>query len=86
MSTLQPSPVTVPADPVGFQTDEPLRVRQVATALRVSERTAYYLVASGRLPSYRTGTGRGSIRIQRSDFRAYLKSEGIPLSAVVPVG
>ena len=60
------------AELAGYGSDEPLRVTQVARALGISNETAYREVRSGRLPSYRVGTGRGTIRIPRADFRAYL--------------
>ncbi|WP_405018141.1 helix-turn-helix domain-containing protein [Kitasatospora sp. NBC_00070] len=73
------APAALLAELTGYQSDEPLRVKQIAPALGVSAETAYREVQSGRLPSYRVGTGRGTIRIQRADFRAYLKARGIPI-------
>ncbi|GGV07383.1 hypothetical protein GCM10010495_19640 [Kitasatospora herbaricolor] len=78
MSTSELSPVALLADLAGYGSDEPLRVVPVARALGISPETAYREVKSGRLPSYRVGTGRGTIRIRREDFRAYLKAQGIP--------
>ena len=43
-----------------------LTVRDTAASLKVSGSLVYQLVAAGKLPCYRIGTGRGAIRI-RSD-------------------
>ncbi|WP_438494123.1 helix-turn-helix domain-containing protein [Streptomyces asiaticus] len=58
----------------------PLRVKDIAAALRVDPSTVYAEIKSGRLPSYRVGTGRGTIRISRVAFRTYLAERGIPAS------
>ncbi|PBC79041.1 excisionase family DNA binding protein [Streptomyces sp. TLI_235] len=79
MSTASLSQTALLAELAGYGSDEPLRVVQVARALGVSDETAYREVRSGRLPSYRVGTGRGTIRIQREAFRAYLKARSIPV-------
>lgn len=60
--------------PVG----EPLRVKTIAAALRVTDATVYAEIKSGRLPSYRIGQGRGTIRVSRSAFAQYLAERGIP--------
>lgn len=60
------------------QQDEPLRVKTIATALRVDPSTVYSEIRSGRLKSYRVGTGRGTHRVPRAAFRAYLAERGIP--------
>jgi excisionase family DNA binding protein len=62
--------------PVG----EPLKVKDIATALRVDSSTVYAEIKSGRLPSYRVGTGRGTIRVARTAFQQYLAERGIPTS------
>ncbi|MEV0533641.1 excisionase family DNA-binding protein [Kitasatospora sp. NPDC050463] len=62
-----------------YASDEPLKVRQIAHALGVSDDTVYREIQDGRLPSYRVGRGRGLIRVQRSAFRTYLKALGIPI-------
>lgn len=59
---------------------EPLRVNDIATALRVSVHTVYAEIKAGRLASYRIGTGRGTIRVSRTAFTAYLEARGIPTS------
>ncbi|MCU7822640.1 helix-turn-helix domain-containing protein [Kitasatospora sp. DSM 101779] len=82
MSTASLSQAALLAELAGYGSDEPLRVVQVARALGVSDETAYREVRSGRLPSYRVGTGRGTIRIQREAFRAYLKARGIPVGVL----
>ncbi|MFE0470531.1 helix-turn-helix domain-containing protein [Streptomyces sp. NPDC058947] len=58
----------------------PLRVQEVAIALRVDRATVYREIAAGRLDSYRVGSGRGTIRIPRSSFTQYLADRGIPTS------
>ncbi|MFG2130512.1 helix-turn-helix domain-containing protein [Streptomyces sp. NPDC048751] len=62
--------------PVG----EPLRVKTIAEALRVTDATVYAEIKSGRLPSYRIGQGRGTIRVSRAAFTKYLAERGIPAS------
>lgn len=59
---------------------EPLRVKDIATALRVDASTVYAEIKSGSLPSYRVGTGRGTIRVSRAAFTQYLTDRGIPTS------
>ncbi|MGC9409802.1 helix-turn-helix domain-containing protein [Streptomyces sp. DZ1-3] len=56
----------------------PLRVKDIATALRVNSATVYAEIKSGRLPSYRVGQGRGTIRVSRAAFAQYLTDRGIP--------
>ncbi|MER5867637.1 helix-turn-helix domain-containing protein [Kitasatospora sp. NPDC002040] len=64
------------AELVGFDSDEPLQVKQIAAALGTTKWTVHREVNSGRLPHYRIGSG---IRIERSAFRAYLKDHNIPV-------
>ncbi|MGW3273957.1 helix-turn-helix domain-containing protein [Streptomyces kronopolitis] len=59
---------------------EPLRVKDIATALRVTDATVYAEIKSGRLPSYRVGQGRGTIRVSRTVFAQYLAERGIPVA------
>lgn len=59
---------------------EPLRVKEIAAALRVAPPTVYAEIRSGRLASYRVGTGRGTIRVSRETFKNYLTEQGIPAS------
>lgn len=58
----------------------PLGVRLIAIALRVDQTTIYREIKSGRLPSYRVGSGRGTIRVSRPAFMQYLDDRGIPMS------
>jgi excisionase family DNA binding protein len=46
-----------------------LTVREVATALRVSNMTVYRLVSSGELPSVKVGR---SVRLRAEDVEGYL--------------
>ncbi|MFF7020672.1 helix-turn-helix domain-containing protein [Streptomyces klenkii] len=57
-----------------------LQVKDVAAALRKHSSVIYREIQSGRLPAYRVGTGRGTIRIARRAFREYLAARGIPAS------
>lgn len=59
---------------------EPLRVKDIAAALRVSTDSVYAEIKAGRLASYRVGVGRGTHRVSRSAFTAYLAERGIPTS------
>lgn len=59
---------------------DPLRVKDIATALRVDSTTVYREITAGRLESYRIGTGRGTIRVSRAAFLQYLAERGIPTS------
>lgn len=58
----------------------PLRVKEVAAALRVDASTIYLAIRQGDLPAYRVGAGRGTIRISRAAFDQYLADRGIPAS------
>lgn len=58
----------------------PLRVKDIASALQVDKATVYREIQSGRLPAYRVGSGRGTIRISRTAFTQYLADRGIPAS------
>lgn len=57
---------------------EPLRVKDIAAALRVDSSTVYAEIKAGRLVSYRVGQGRGTIRVSRTAFAQYLADRGIP--------
>lgn len=45
-----------------------LTVKQSATRLGVSKSLVYQLCAAGKLPHYRVGIGRGTIRIEEQDL------------------
>ncbi|CAM5561399.1 helix-turn-helix domain-containing protein [Streptomyces parvulus] len=66
--------------PAQMQASEsgPLRVKDVAAALRINNATVYAEIKAGRLPSYRVGQGRGTIRVSRAAFAQYLTDRGIP--------
>lgn len=68
--------LTVPASQQAAH--PPLRVQDIAIALRVDKATVYREIAAGRLPSYRVGSGRGTIRVPRAAFSEYLTERGIP--------
>ncbi|MCX4801754.1 helix-turn-helix domain-containing protein [Streptomyces sp. NBC_01214] len=58
----------------------PLNVRIIADAMRLDRATIYREIGAGRLPSYRVGSGRGTIRVSRAAFMQYLDDRGIPAS------
>lgn len=61
-----------------------LTVADVAKWLTVSSSLVYQLVESGKLPVYRIGNGRGSIRFRPEDIEGYLntcRSERMPVPA-----
>ncbi|WP_406255436.1 helix-turn-helix domain-containing protein [Streptomyces chartreusis] len=61
-------------------TGEPLKVRDIAAALRVDSSTVYRLIDAGQLAAYRIGSGRGTIRVSRAAFEQYLAVRNIPTS------
>ena len=50
-----------------------LTVQDVADLLKVSNSLVYNLIASGKIPSHRIGTGRGAIRVRRDDLDQYVR-------------
>ncbi|MFD9444246.1 helix-turn-helix domain-containing protein [Streptomyces sp. NPDC060006] len=69
-----------PAPEQAAERTEPLRVKDIAAALRVDKSTVYVEIKTGSLASYRVGSGRGTIRISRAAFSQYLAERGIPTS------
>ncbi|MYW66292.1 helix-turn-helix domain-containing protein [Streptomyces sp. SID8379] len=69
--------LTAPAPEQGAS-GGPLKVKDIAAALRVDATTIYREINTGQLSSYRIGTGRGTIRVSRSAFAQYLADRGIP--------
>jgi excisionase family DNA binding protein len=69
-----------PAQTQATERKEPLRVKDIAAALRVTTATVYAEITAGRLSSYRIGQGRGTIRVPRAAFTQYLVERGIPAS------
>lgn len=69
-----------PAQTQAPERQGPLRVKDIATALRVEPGTVYAEIKAGRLSSYRVGQGRGTIRVSRAAFIQYLNDRGIPVS------
>lgn len=59
-------------------TSQPLKVKDIAAAMRVDSSTVYRLIDAGQLAAYRIGSGRGSIRVSRAAFAEYLEARGIP--------
>lgn len=71
---------TLPAQTQVNERTTPLRVKDIAAALRVDRSTVYAEIRAGRLSSYRVGAGRGTIRVPRAAFTDYLAERGIPTS------
>lgn len=69
--------LTAPA-PTQAATGEPLKVKDIAAALRVDSSTVYREIGAGQLAAYRIGSGRGTIRVSRAAFAQYLAERGIP--------
>ncbi len=51
-----------------------LTVRDIAARLRCGVSTAYELVRSGRIQSFRIGRSGGSIRVSEEQLQVYLES------------
>ena len=51
-----------------------LTVRDAAEQLQVSAACVYRIVQSGRLPCYRIGNGRGTVRIAEEDLAEYVSA------------
>lgn len=68
----------IPPTETQASASEPLRVKDIAAAMRMTRQTVYAEIKSGRLPSYRIGQGRGTIRVSRTAFADYLTERGIP--------
>ncbi|MFV0136357.1 helix-turn-helix domain-containing protein [Streptomyces sp. HMX87] len=68
----------MPAQTQATERKEPLRVKDIARALHVTNATVYAEIKAGRLESYRVGQGRGTIRVSRAAFTQYLADRGIP--------
>lgn len=62
-----------------------LSIKQVAERLRASPATIYRLCDSGKLPSYRVGVGRGTIRVREEDLQKFTEgAKGQPLRVEPP--
>ncbi len=53
-------------------TDEVLTIKEVATMLKVGEKTAYTLAQSRELPGFKVG---GQWRFRRSDIQAWISAQ-----------
>lgn len=69
-----------PAPEQAAEPTAPLKVKDIAVALRVSTDSVYAEIKAGRLASYRIGVGRGTHRVSRTAFSQYLEARGIPAS------
>jgi len=52
--------------------DEILTIQEIAIFLKIKEKTAYDLVAKGKLPGFKVG---GSWRFRRSDIETWIDSK-----------
>ena len=52
--------------------DEIMTLKEVAEYLKVAEKTAYRLVAEGKLPGFKVG---GSWRFKRADIESWIASQ-----------
>lgn len=52
--------------------DEILTLKEVASYLKVAEKTAYRLAAEGRLPGFKVG---GSWRFKRQDIERWIETQ-----------
>lgn len=53
-------------------TDEIMTLKEVAEYLKVAEKTAYRLVAEGKLPGFKVG---GSWRFKRADIEQWIAQQ-----------
>ncbi|EKD4047504.1 helix-turn-helix domain-containing protein [Vibrio parahaemolyticus] len=53
-------------------TDQILTLKEVATYLKLAEKTAYRLASEGKLPGFKVG---GSWRFKREDLDAWIDSQ-----------
>lgn len=64
-----------------------ITVKQAATRLGVSKSLIYQLCAIGKLPHYRVGIGRGTIRIEERDLDAVknLRASDLYIRPTIPL-
>ena len=53
-------------------TDQILTLKEVADYLKLTEKTAYRLVAEGKLPGFKVG---GAWRFKREDLEAWIEAQ-----------
>ncbi|MCG7543534.1 helix-turn-helix domain-containing protein [Pseudoalteromonas sp. MM17-2] len=53
-------------------TDEILTIQEVATYLKLNEKTAYRLASEGKLPGFKVG---GSWRFKRDDLEKWIEEQ-----------
>ncbi|NNM59052.1 MAG: helix-turn-helix domain-containing protein [Legionellales bacterium] len=54
--------------------DEIMTISDIASYLKITEKTAYRLVAEGKIPGFKVG---GSWRFNREEIQVWAKSKGI---------
>lgn len=54
-------------------TDEILTIKEVAAYLKIKEKTAYRLVADGKIPGFKVG---GSWRFRQSEIETWIDEQG----------
>lgn len=57
--------------------DEILTIKQVASYLKVTERTIYRLAAAKSIPAFKVG---GTWRFSRTDIDSWIKQQSMPVS------
>ena len=55
-----------------MSTDEVLTLKEVATLLKIAERTAYMMVQRGDLPGFKVG---GQWRFKRADIDSWMEAQ-----------
>ncbi|CCQ74236.1 helix-turn-helix domain-containing protein [Magnetospira sp. QH-2] len=55
-------------------TDDILTIKEVAEYLKIKEKTAYRLVAEGKIPGFKVG---GSWRFRRSEIEAWIDTQAL---------
>ena len=58
-----------------MSTDEVLTLKEVATLLKIAERTAYMMVQRGGLPGFKVG---GQWRFKRADIDGWMEAQKRP--------
>ena len=53
-------------------TDEILTIQEIATYLKLNEKTAYRLASEGKLPGFKVG---GSWRVKRGDLEKWIEEQ-----------
>ncbi len=60
--------------------DEIFTIKEVATYLKLAEKTAYRLASEGKLPGFKVG---GSWRFRKSEVDAWIKEQELKAKGVI---